>query len=409
MVARPMRVLLLNYEFPPLGGGAGVATQALARGLASRGVTVDVITAGERDECRAEVLWDGHGEEGLLTVYRVKSRRTGVHEAGMGGALSYLRHALPLVRARMRDEQYDVVHLFFSLPTGAMLPFLSLGDTPVIISLRGSDVPGYDRHQRKLERAHRLLLPVTRWIWRRATRVVAVCESLGRLALRTDPGLPYSVIPNGVDLARFRPSTRAQNRHGGKIRCLAVARLVERKGLSDLIEALAALERGRFELEILGSGPDEQRLKDLATGLGVRNEITFAGSVSRSEIAGRYRDADIFTLASREEAFGNVFAEAMASGLPIVGSTVGGIPELVEHGKNGYLVPPREPRALAAAIRLLADNPDLRAEIGRRNRAHAESNLSWARMTTRYLSTYNGVLRRAPARVALAELPSSTW
>ena len=158
-----MRVLLLNYEFPPLGGGAGVATQALARGLASRGVTVDVITAGERDECRSEVLWDGHGEEGLLTVYRVKSSRTGVHEAGMGGAFSYLRQALPLVRARMRDEHYDIVHLFFSLPTGALLPFLSLGDTPVVVSLRGSDVPGYDRHQKNLERAHRALLPVTRW------------------------------------------------------------------------------------------------------------------------------------------------------------------------------------------------------------------------------------------------------
>jgi glycosyltransferase involved in cell wall biosynthesis len=407
MVARPMRVLLLNYEFPPLGGGAGVATQALARGLASRGVTVDVITAGERDECRSEVLWDGHGEEGLFTVYRVKSSRTGVHEAGMGGALSYLRHALPLVRARLRDEQYDIVHLFFSLPTGALLPVLSLGDTPVIVSLRGSDVPGYDRHQKQLERAHKALLPVTRWIWRRATRVVVVCESLGRLALRTDPRLSYSVIPNGVDLARFRPSARS--RQGGKIRCLAVARLVERKGLTDLIKAMAALERGRFELEILGSGPDERHLKDLAVRMGVRNEVNFAGSVSRSEIPGRYRDADIFTLAPREEAFGNVFAEALASGLPIVGSTAGGIPELVEHGQNGYLVPPREPRAIAAAIRLLADNPDLRAEIGLRNRAQAESNLSWARMTTRYLSTYNGMLRRVPSRVPLAELPSSTW
>ena len=200
-----MRVLILNYEYPPLGGGAGVATQALACGLASRGVTVDVVTAGERDECRSEVLWDGHAaEEGLLTVYRVKSSRTGVHEAGMGGAFSYLRAALPLVRARMRDEHYDIVHVFFSLPTGAMLPFLSLGDTPVIVSLRGSDVPGYDPCQRR-STGRTGAAPFTRWIWRRASRVVAVCESLGRLALRTDPGLRYSVIPNGVDLARFRP------------------------------------------------------------------------------------------------------------------------------------------------------------------------------------------------------------
>jgi glycosyltransferase involved in cell wall biosynthesis len=270
-------------------------------------------------------------------------------------------------------------------------------------------VPGYDRHQKNVERLHRVLLPLTRWIWRRATRVVVVCESLGRLARRTDHGLRYSVIPNGVELTRFRPSSRGRSRHGGKIRCLAVARLVERKGLGDLIQALAALERGRFELEIIGSGPDERNLKDLAARLGVSREVIFAGSVSRSEIPGRYRDADIFTLASREEAFGNVFAEAMASGLPIVGSTAGGIPELVEHGKNGYLVPPCEPRALAAAIRLLADNPDLRSEVGRRNRAQAEANLSWARVTTRYLSTYNGVLRRVPSRVPLAELPSSTW
>jgi glycosyltransferase involved in cell wall biosynthesis len=405
-----MRVLLLNYEYPPLGGGAGVATQALARGMASRGVTVDVITAGHRDECRSEVLWDGHAaEEGLLTVYRVKSSRAGIHQAGMGGAFSYLRSALPLVRARMRDERYDIVHVFFSLPTGAMLPFLSLGGTPVIVSLRGSDVPGYDPHQRNVERAHRVLRPLTRWIWRRASRVVAVCESLGRLALRTEPGLGYSVIPNGVDLTRFRPSARARSRHPKKVRCVAVARLVERKGIADLIQAIASLERGRYELEIVGSGPDEGRLKDLAQLLGVSHEVIFAGSVDRAVIPGRYRDADIFTLASWEEAFGNVFAEALASGLPVVGSTVGGIPELVEHGKNGFLVPPRSPIALAAAIRHLADHPELRAEIGRRNRAQAEANLSWARATTRYLSVYNGVLRRAPARATLAELPSSTW
>ena len=405
-----MRVLLLNYAYPPIGGGAGVATQALARGLASRGVRVDVITGGDRDECESEVLWDGHAdEEGLLTVYRLRTRRTGVHQAGMLGALSYLRGAWPLIRARLRDEHYDLVHVFFSLPTGALLPFLRLGRTPVIVSLRGSDVPGYDPCHRSLDRAHRLLRPLTRWIWRRATRVIAVCESLGRLALRTDPALEYSVIPNGVDLARFRPASTRRMRPAAPVRCLAVARLVERKGLGDLIQAIASLERGRYELEIVGSGPDEEMLRELARLLGVERDVIFTGSVDRDQLPARYRAADIFTLAPWGEAFGNVFAEAMASGLPIVGSAVGGVPELVEHGRNGYLVPPREPIALAAAIRLLADHPERRAEIGRHNRAQAEANLTWARATTRYLSVYHGVLRRGPARVRLAELPSSTW
>jgi glycosyltransferase involved in cell wall biosynthesis len=405
-----MRALLLNYEYPPLGGGAGITTQALASGLAARGVTVDVITAGRRNECVSEVRWDGHAaEEGLLTVHRVRSSRTGVHEAGISGALSYLRSALPLVRARLREEHYDIVHVFFSLPTGAMLPFLGLGDTPVILSLRGSDVPGFDPTHRGLGRAHSLLLPLTRGIWRRASRVVAPCESLGRLALRSDPRLNYTVIPNGVDLTRFRPSVRVRSRQPGKIRCLAVSRLVERKGLADLILAVASLERGRYELQIVGSGPDEGRLKDLAQHLGLGGDVIFSGTVDRAAIPGRYRDADIFTLTPREEAFGNAFAEALASGLPIVGSSVGGIPELVEHGKNGFLAPPGEPMAIAAAIRHLADHADLRDAIGRWNRAHAEANLSWARVTTRYLSIYRGVLRRAPRRAPFAQLPSSTW
>ena len=185
-----MRVLLLNYEYPPLGGGAGVATQALARGLASRGVTVDVVTAGQRDDCRSEVLWDGHApQEGLLTVYRVKSRRTGVHEAGMGGALSYLRaRAPPGARA---DARRALRHR-----------------APVLLPSHRRDaaVPDPRRHARSSSRSAAptcratipasaastartaLLRPLTRWIWRRASRVVAVCESLGRLALRTDPG-----------------------------------------------------------------------------------------------------------------------------------------------------------------------------------------------------------------------------
>jgi glycosyltransferase involved in cell wall biosynthesis len=327
----------------------------------------------------------------------------------MRAAMGYLRGAWPLVHRRVRERQYDVVHFFFSLPTAAILPLLDLGDTPVVISLRGSDVPGYDPHQRGLERAHRTLRPLTRWIWRRATRVVAVCESLGRQAQVTLPGLEYSVIQNGVDLGRFHPRASGRTEPNRRIRCLAVSRLVERKGIDDLIRAFATLERGRYELEIVGGGSDEQALRALTTDLGLDDLVHFTGPLDRVSTAARYRDADIFTLASWEEAFGNAFAEAMASGLPVVGSNVGGIPELVEHGRNGVLVRPREVETLAAAIRFLGDRPELRAEMGRRNRAYAEANLSWERMTTRYLATYQGLRRRAPARAALAQVPSSSW
>lgn len=404
-----MRVLLLNYEYPPNGGGAGVATEMLGRSLAARGIRVDVVTAGAADGAETLTLRDElAGDEGTLTVHRVKCRRTAVHQAGMGDAASYLLAALPVIRRLLETHRYDVAHFFFSLPTGALLPFLDLGGVAVVVSLRGSDVPGYDPHNRAVSCAHLLLRPLTRWIWRRADRVVAVCDSLGALGLRTLPTLRYAVVHNGVDLERFRPAlTRAWRRD--RIRCLAVTRLVERKGLRDLIQAFARLERGRFELEIVGAGPDEASLHELAAAEGLAGVVRFLGALDRNGVAERYRAADLFTLPSSAEAFGNAFAEALASGLPIVGTDVGGIPELVDHGVNGLLVPPGAPAALADAIRTLADDPDRRREMARRNRARAEATLDWAHITTRYLSVYRGVRGASPTGSLVTELPSSGW
>ena len=404
-----MRILLLNYEYPPIGGGAAVATAALAHGLVGRGVTVDVVTAGADAAAGqpAAGLSAEPVQEAKLTLYRVKSRRTGVHEAGMGDAASYLVAALPLIRQLVRRYRYDAVHIFFSLPTGALLPLLDLRGIPVVVSLRGSDVPGYDPHNRGLQVVHRLLTPLTRWIWRRADRVVAVCDSLGQLALRTCPDLRYSVVPNGVDLGLFHPAGAGSPRATGRFRCLAVARLIERKGLGDLIRALALLERGRFELEIVGGGPDERVLRDLAAQLGVAQEVRFLGALDRSQVARRYREADLFTLPSSAEAFGNVFAEALASGLPIVSTPIGGIPDLVEHGTNGFLIQPGDLKALAGAIRYLADDPELRREMAVRNRAKAEANLEWSQVTRRYLSTYEAIQHRLPAGALVAEPTAS--
>lgn len=393
-----MRVLLLNYEYPPNGGGAGVATEMLARSLGARGVMVDVVTAGS----------GGRSVEGSLAVHRVKCRRTAVHQAGMLDAASYLKAALPEIRRLLRAHRYDVVHVFFSLPTGALLPLLDLADVPVLVSLRGSDVPGYDPHNHAVRVAHLLLRPLTLWIWRRADRVVAVCDSLGALGRRTWSDLDYSVVHNGVDLERFCPAP-ARQYSTDRIRCLAVARLVERKGLRDLIRALALLERGRFVLEIVGDGPDETALRALVAQHGLTDVVEFRGALDRTAVASRYRAADLFTLPSSAEAFGNVFAEALASGLPIVGTSVGGIPELVQHEVNGLLVPPNEPAALAEAIRALADDPARRRAMALRNRQKAEATLDWTQVTARYLSVYRGVQRKHPVPALVAELPSGTW
>jgi glycosyltransferase involved in cell wall biosynthesis len=182
---------------------------------------------------------------------------------------------------------------------------------------------------------------------------------------------------------------------------------VERKGLGELIRAFGLLPRGRFSLEIVGDGPDEGVLRNLVSSLGLAGEVNFLGSLERSTVAERYREADLFTLPSSAEAFGNVFAEALASGLPIIGSTVGGIPELVEHGTNGLLVPPGNPEALAQAIRYIADDPELRSKMSARNRAKAEATLQWSQVTRRYVAIYRGLMHDVPATSLVSVAPVS--
>ncbi len=409
-----MRLLLLNYEYPPLGGGAGIASAALARDLAQRGHVVDVVTS------RAPVAGDSHGRSALaavehpadapgLTIYRVATRRRGIHQSGVRAALGYVVAAMPVARRLVRAHRYDVVHVFFSLPTGAMLPALPLRGVPVVTSLRGSDVPHYNGAKRGLEYAHVLLRPLTRWIWRRSARVVALSRSLGELARRTEPALSYTVVHNGVDVARFAPPVPDRSFRFERVRCLAVARLIERKGLRELLDALAILDDARFTLEIVGAGPELASLRAHAERLGIAARVTFSGALDRGALAERYRAADLFALAPSSEAFGNVFAEAMASGLPVIGSSVGGIPEFVQHGDNGLLVPPGDVLALARAIQVLADHPDRRARMSARNRAMAQAAMTWASAADRYLAIYAGVRRGTQAHTAdvrVADWPS---
>jgi glycosyltransferase involved in cell wall biosynthesis len=397
-----MRVMLLNYEYPPLGGGAGIATRALAESLTDLGVQVDVVTGGMRDSPAAGSISAARGgspairRSGRLprdvpgpNVFRVQTSRRELHSAGMAVAASYVLKAWPVVRRLLRHHRYDVVHCFFSLPTGALLPLARRAGVGTVLSLRGSDVPGYDMMQPRLQAVHRILRPLTRSIWSRADRVVALSTSLGNMVRQTQPDLQFEVIGNGVDLEHFRPRP-GPRRAMGPLRCLAVSRLVQRKALDTLLYAFKRLPAEGFRLTIAGSGPEEAALRHLARSLDLDGTVRFAGPVPHDELANAYHEADVFVLLPKAESFGNVFAEAISSGLPVVGSAVGGVTDLVEPGVNGWLVRPDDPEAAAAAITRLTDI-QLREEMGRQSRAKAEEFLSWEVVARSYLSVYRQI------------------
>jgi glycosyltransferase involved in cell wall biosynthesis len=384
-----LSVLFLNYEFPPHCGGAGTATWFMARELARCGHTVHILTCGEETFGSRDII-DG------VVIHRVHSWRRGTHESGLAGAASYLYYARRRLEEILNTHSFDCAHFFFGLPTGVLAPAwqrLTSGK-PYIISLRGSDVPGYDSSP-VLKQLHRLLRPLSSRILHGAASVIANSVSLQRLALVSYPDIELGVITNAVSGTAFCPPGDDNARHEGR-RLLCVSRLVKRKGLDTLIKALARCRTSDLQLVIAGEGPCEGNLLKLTRKLNLTDRVVFTGRVEGSALQKLYRSADCFVLPSISESFSMALLEAMSSGLPVVGSDVGGIPELVKDGVNGILVPPSQVNALAEAVdRMFIDQVRLKL-IGAANREKILRGYTWQAVVQQYWThCYEPALRKA--------------
>ena len=210
-----------------------------------------------------------------------------------------------------------------------------------------------------------------------------------------------TVIPNGIDLAAYTPheaSTRPR-------RIVTVANLRTEKAHETLIEAAATLTRiyPDVEFTFVGGGPRLDELKALAHRRGVGAQVHFLGH--RDDVPAILAASDIFALASRSEAFPNGVIEAMAAGLPVVATAVGGIPELIDHQRNGVLVRPDDPAALSAALRHLIARPLHAAALGRAARQSVEARFSFDRMVSSFENLYLDLLQqRAPNAAPATQL-----
>lgn len=213
-----------------------------------------------------------------------------------------------------------------------------------------------------------------------AARFVVTCTDAGRAFLQARTRTPVHCLYHGLDVefARLCGLTGRTAQAGGPIRVLAVGRLVQKKGFDLLLEACAQLRARGFEVQatIIGEAGDHERaLRQLVETLGLRDQVTFTGALPQSALARAYADASVFCLPCRvlpngdRDGIPNVAAEAMAFGLPVVTTSVSGIPELIEHGATGLIVPPEDAEAVAAALARLHQDPALARQIGEAARA----------------------------------------
>lgn len=276
------------------------------------------------------------------------------------------------------------------------------GRPPLVVSLKGV-IADELKNERGLTRV--LLSMQARWERRNAERaeVVIACSRYSCEVARREYGIPegkLAPVPEPIDLAEWDRRFAAARRHprSGRV-VLCVARMYPRKRVADLLEAALLLRRGipEVRVRIVGKGPEWESVVRAHRALGLGETVALLGDVSREQLADEYVNADLFCLPSVQEGFGIVFLEAMAAGLPVVACRAAAIPEVVEDGVTGVLVPPRDPGALAEAMRDLLASPERRRTMGEAGR-HAVARFTPERVAARLLEAVRLGLEGRTAR-----------
>lgn len=374
-----MHFLLINYEYPPIGGGAATATAAIAGHLTSMGHAVTVLTSRYGDLI-------GESREGDVRIVRCRAIRKHPDRSGIFEMFSFLISAGLKLGSVIRSRGIEASIVFFSFPCGPLgLLGLKWRKIPYVISLRGGDVPG---NEASLAFLHRLLAPLRRQIFKQSVAVVANSQGLKVLSERADP-YPVQVIPNGIDTDFFHPpdiridDARVHRPFG----FLFVGRFQKQKNLFYLIDCVASLKRsnaGPFALHMVGDGPLRHALQDHAKHLDMDGCMVWHGWLDKDALREIYQRTDCIVNPSLYEGMPNAILEGMACGLPVIASRVAGNDAVVRDGETGWLFDLEQPESFQRALVDMMTDPERARRMGQRGRAWTVEEYSWGRVAKAY-------------------------
>jgi D-inositol-3-phosphate glycosyltransferase len=404
-----MRIAMVSEHASPLAvlggvdaGGQNVHVAALAATLGRRGDSVVVHTRRDDPDLPRRVP--------LAAGVEVDHVDAGpAAEVPKDELLPHMAAFADDLRERWEEERPDVVHAHFWMSAVAALDAAAPLAIPVVHTFHALGTVKR-RHQGARDTSPPERLAIEARIAREVRRIVATCtdEVFELLRMGADRRR-VTVVPCGVDLGRFSAEGPAEPRPRARRRLVAACRLVERKGIGDVVAALAELPDAELHVaggpaaaELAGD-PEARRLRALAADLGVGDRLVLRGRVDRDAMPPLLRSADAVVCAPWYEPFGIVPLEAMACGVPVVATAVGGQIDSVVHGVTGVHVPPRDPAALAAALRSLLADPARRAELGRQGRARARRLYDFDRIAAATREVYDEVrgTRRFARRAAV--------
>ncbi len=361
-----MKILCLTVEFPPRVGGIATHVAELTRHLSLIDNAVTVFTPETGGNSRTTLSPN-------LTVYRQRFHFSGWPLFDFHLALWLRRH--------IAESRPDIIHVHGMKPLPATRNFT---DIPTVFTNHTSGfLKRLHSSRYRKARTHRRLDHIS--------ALIAPSRELLEASREIGYSGPGHYIPNGVDTGKFRfdADARAQLRKSwtssDETVLLLARRLAPKNGVRDFAEACVYLADCPCRIVIAGEGPERAEMEATFALSGLRDRVLFLGSVPNAEMPGIYSAADIAVLPSHMEATSISGLEAMACGLSLVGTSVGGIPDLISDGVTGSLVPAHDPRGLAAGIRHLLEDPSRRKAFGAAAREKAVCRFAWPEIARRTL------------------------
>jgi glycosyltransferase involved in cell wall biosynthesis len=299
------------------------------------------------------------------------------------------------VSSLMFRRRFSLIHAHWILPQGlAAVMAKKLFSAKVLVTVHAGDV---------FPLKSGILRALSSWTLRNADAVTVNSIATGD-AVKKVADVPMRIIPMGVDLKMFSSKSASIRKKYGLVGqvILFVGRLAEKKGVSYLISAMPEIRKScpGCKLLIVGDGPDKPKLVEQAAKGGLADSVVFAGSIQKEKLPSYYKSADVFVLPSiiaksgDTEGLGVVLLEAIASGVPVVASNVGGIPDIIDGSKTGLLVEQKNPGEIAQAVVSLLKNPKKGKALSKAALEHVKKSYSWEKVSAAFSEMYSGLIRK---------------
>lgn len=356
-----MKILFCNYEYPPLGGGGGVINALLAEELTKRH-EVTVLTSQGLGLAKEEIVNNVRVIRAPVYFRRQKAA------ANIPSMLAYLPMGILTGKKLLDKESFDIINTHFALPSGPVGQVLSkYADIPNVLSVHGGDL--YDPSKWASPHNHAVLRGWIRRLLRKADAVVGQSSNtLKNMHEFYTPEIEGIRIPLGINRPPREPAERKKYGFSkDDVLFITVGRLVSRKAVQQLISMMNSLGDTKGHLLIVGSGPEQNMLQEMATTLGVDKKVHFLDQVQEAEKFQLLNMADVFVSTSQHEGFGLVYLEAMACGKPVVCYDYGGQTDFLENGKTGYVIELNNQEHFTDSCQKLVEDSVSRTQMGQEN------------------------------------------